>query len=185
MNERHPDRSLPNWIILWSVLWCMCLYVGVQETFSSISGLVWEAVLYLNSKLFCLAFSKRRDSLLRADIFVSTSAMEVSGPPKLPLCAGLITTYWRRGIRGWIALLQGQVWKLFKQLGGPVLSNRGRASGQSCQSTASHPQYTSLFLVCCLFPPAPVLKLKILEICSNISTWPCYAEAAKQELQQG
>lgn len=62
-DERHPDRSLPSQIIVWSILWCMCLYVGVRETFSSISGLVWEAVLYLNSKQFILAFSKGRDSL--------------------------------------------------------------------------------------------------------------------------
>lgn len=65
----------------------------MQEALSTISGLVWEAVLYLNSKQSCLAFSERRDNLLRADVFVPTS-----GSPKLPLCAALITTYLRKGI---------------------------------------------------------------------------------------
>ena len=81
----------------------------MQETFSTISGLVWEAVSYLNSKQSCLAFSERRDNLLRADVFASTSVTEVSGSPKLPLCAELITAYLRTGIWGCIALLQAQV----------------------------------------------------------------------------
>lgn len=50
----------------------------MQETSSTIAGLVWEAVLYLNSKQLCLAFSKRRDNLLGADVFVSTSIKEMS-----------------------------------------------------------------------------------------------------------
>lgn len=115
MDERHPDRSLPNRVLLRSILQCTCLYVGVQETFGTILGLLWEAVLYLNSKQSCLAFSERRDNLLRADIFVSTSVMEVSGSPKLPLCAGLITAYLRKGIWDCIALLPVQLWKLSRQ----------------------------------------------------------------------
>lgn len=56
----------------------MCLYIGVQETSGTISDLVWGAVLYLNSKQLCLAFSKRRDNLLEAHVFVSTSVKEMS-----------------------------------------------------------------------------------------------------------
>lgn len=45
-----------------------------------------------------------------------------------------------------------------------VLSHRGRAEEQSCQSAAHHPQYTSLFCVqtgtCSM--PDPALKLKII-----------------------
>lgn len=138
----------------------MCLYVGVQETFSTVSGLVWESLSYLNSKQSCLAFSERRDNLLR-DVFVSTSVTEASGSPKLPLCAGLITTYLRKGIRGCIALLQGKAWKLSAQQEGACAINRGRAPAQSCQSIAYHPQYTSPFCVrvCCLLPPAPAKKI--------------------------
>lgn len=48
--------------------------------------------------------------------------------------------------------------------GRSVLSHRGRAEEQSCQSTAYHPQYTSLFCVqigiCSM--PDPALKLKII-----------------------
>ena len=64
-----------------------------------------------------------------------------------------------------------------------MLLDRGRAPGQSCQSAAYHLQYTSLF--CVFLPLAPALKFKILDICNNISTWPCHAEAAKEKQQQG
>ena len=161
----------------------MCLYVGVQETFSTISGLVWEAVLYLNSKQSCLSFSERRDNLLRADVFVSTSVMEVSGSPKLPLCAGLITAYLRKGIWGCIALLQGQVWKLSGQWEQACAIQQRKGSRTELSAYClSTPIHISVLCASLLFvPPCPCSKLKILEICNNISTWPYHAEAAKEK----
>lgn len=153
-DERHLDRSLPNLIILRSILLCMCLYVGVQETFSTISGLAWEAVLYLNSKQSCLAFSERRDNLLRADVFVFTSVTEVSGSPKLPLCAGLIATYLRKGYEAVLPFYKARCGSCLGNRRGPVPSNRGRAPGQS-QS------------VYCSSPPIPISVLCGFVVCSS------------------
>lgn len=161
----------------------MCLYVGVQETFSTVSGLVWEAVLYLNSKQSCLAFSERRYNLLRADIFISSSVMETSGSPKLPLCAGLITTCLRKGIWGCIAPLQGQVWKPSGQWEGSCAIQRRKGSTTELSVYClSPPIHISVLYVNLLFvPSASALKLKISGIYNNISTWPCHAEAAKEK----
>lgn len=128
----------------------------MQETFSTISGLVWKAVLYLNSKQLCLAFSKRKDNLLRADVFVSTS-----GSPKLPLCAGLITTYLRKGIWGCVALLQSQVWKLSGQWEGACAIQQSKGSRTELSVYyLSLPIHISVLCVRLLFvPPYPWSKM--------------------------
>lgn len=158
MDGRHPDRSFPSGIILWSTLYySMCLYVGVQETSSTISGLVWEAVLYLNSKQLCLAFSKRRDNLLGAHVFVSTSVREMSESWKLPLCARLITAYLTDGIWDCIAFYKVRRGSCLGNGRRSALSFRGRAEGQSWQTIAYHPN-THLCFVCKLVF-APCLTL--------------------------
>lgn len=139
----------------------MRLYVGVQETFSTISGLAWEAVLYCNSRQSCLAFSERGDNHLRADVFVSTSVTEVSGSPKLPLCAGLITTYLRKGTRGCIALLQDQVWMLSGQWEGGCATRQRKASRTELSVYClSPPIHISILCASLFVPPCPCSKIK-------------------------
>lgn len=126
---------------------------GVQETFSTISGLVWEAVLYLNSKQPCLAFSERRDNLLRADVFASTSVTEVSGSPKLPLCGSLFE---KRNMGLYCPVTRSDVKAAWVMGGGLCYPTeeglQGRAVSLLLIAPNTHLHFVCEFVVCFLLP---------------------------------
>lgn len=150
----------------------------MQETSSTISGLMWEAVLYLNSKQLCVAFSERRDNLLEAHVFVSTSVREMLELWKLPLCGRLITACLRKGIWGCIASLQGQAWKLSGQweevCALPQRKNWRTKLSAYCLSSLIH--ISVLCVNWYLLHAWPCSKIKD----NNISTCSCHAETAKE-----